>query len=78
MLLLVGVSQYHERLIFRCYDFESGDVREAPRSDPAADAALIQEFKVKGGCREGGKIGGRRHGGAVAKGPVGEAPVPPR
>ncbi|CAM9243555.1 unnamed protein product, partial [Discosporangium mesarthrocarpum] len=45
MLLLVAVSQWHDRLVFRCYDFLTSSTREAKR-DNAVDAALLQDFKV--------------------------------
>lgn len=50
MLLLVVVSQCHTRLVVRCYDFDSGEVREAERPDVAADAALIEDFRVTSKC----------------------------
>lgn len=46
MYLLVVVSQWHESLVVRCYDFLSGVTREAERLHPERDAALILEFKV--------------------------------
>lgn len=46
MLLLVVVSQWHNQLVFRCYDFASGETREAERPDYGTDAELIRELKV--------------------------------
>ncbi|CAM9812687.1 unnamed protein product [Pylaiella littoralis] len=45
MYLLVVVSQWHNTLVVRCYDFISGETREVERSNPDLDAALILEFK---------------------------------
>ncbi|CAM9412244.1 unnamed protein product, partial [Choristocarpus tenellus] len=45
MLLLVVVSQWHDQLVFSCYDFISCSIREAKREDPDFDAALLQDFK---------------------------------
>lgn len=45
--LMVEISQWHQVLIFRCYDFDSGEIREAARLDPETDAALIEDFKVR-------------------------------
>lgn len=46
MYLLVVVSQLGEHFVVRCYDFSSGETKEAARPDPEGDAALIKEFKV--------------------------------
>lgn len=44
--LLVVVSQWHDALVVRCYDFLSGAIRQAERPDPDRDSALLLEFKV--------------------------------
>lgn len=44
--LLVVVSQWHEALVVKCYDFLSGAIRQAERPDPTQDAALLLEFQV--------------------------------
>ncbi|CAM9270914.1 unnamed protein product [Ectocarpus sp. 8 AP-2014] len=45
MYLLVVVSQWHDALVVRCYDFIGGEIRQAERLDPSRDSALISEFK---------------------------------
>ncbi|CAM9389734.1 unnamed protein product [Scytosiphon promiscuus] len=45
MYLLVVVSQWHDALVVRCYDFISGESRQAESPDPAKDSALISEFE---------------------------------
>lgn len=47
MYLLAVVSQWHDSLVVRCYDFLSGETRQAERTDPDRDAALILEFQVR-------------------------------
>eukprot|EP00904_Undaria_pinnatifida_P012539 jgi/Undpi1/8415/HiC_scaffold_25.g10883.m1 len=43
--LLVTVSQWHRALRVRCYDFLSGETREAKRPAPDEDAEIIMEFQ---------------------------------
>ncbi|CAN0203903.1 unnamed protein product, partial [Ectocarpus fasciculatus] len=45
MYLLVVVSQWHDALVVRCYDFIGGEIRQAERLDGSRDSALISEFK---------------------------------
>ncbi|CAM9463487.1 unnamed protein product [Ectocarpus sp. 6 AP-2014] len=45
MYLLVVISQWHDALVVRCYDFISGEIRQAERLDRSRDSALISEFK---------------------------------
>ncbi|CAM9468122.1 unnamed protein product [Ectocarpus sp. 4 AP-2014] len=45
MYLLVVVSQWHDALVVRCYDFIGGEIRQAERLDRPRDSALISEFK---------------------------------
>ena len=45
--LLVTVSQWHRALRVRCYDFLSGETREAKRPAPDEDAEIIMEFQVR-------------------------------
>lgn len=44
MHLLVVVSQWHDALVVRCYDFIGGEIRQA--ESRSRDSALISEFKV--------------------------------
>ncbi|CAN0376193.1 unnamed protein product, partial [Ectocarpus sp. 12 AP-2014] len=41
MYLLVVVSQWHDALVVRCYDFIGGEIRQAERLDRSRDSALI-------------------------------------
>lgn len=46
MHLHVMVSQWHDSLVVRCYDFVTGETKEAARLDPDEDVLLVDEFKV--------------------------------
>lgn len=46
MYLLVVLSQWHDAILVRCYDFISGKSRHAESLNPANDSALISEFEV--------------------------------
>lgn len=46
MHLYVVVSQWHDSLVVRCYDFVTGETKEAARLAPDEDALLVDELKV--------------------------------